>query len=189
MKFVVLGIVLFFAVHSVPMVPRLRAALIARLGENGWKGVHTLFAVAGLVLMVWGVGEARYEGGTLWWERPKGMRHAVLLVLLPVFPLLAASSLPGWISARTVHPMLTGVILWAVGHLLYVGFSAAVVIFVAFAVWGIADRVSLAFRKPGPAVIPPFGRNDVAAIVIGLALYGLFLWKAHLWLIGVSPLG
>ena len=93
------------------------------------------------------------------------------------------------IKARVVHPMLTAVILWAIGHLLFVGSAHAVTLFAAFAVWALADRLSLARRKPGPTELPPFGRNDVVAVVLGLAAYGLFVWKAHLWLIGVSPLG
>jgi uncharacterized membrane protein len=31
--------------------------------------------------------------------------------------------------------------------------------------------------------------NDVIAVVVGLAVYALFVFKAHVWLIGVSPLG
>jgi len=189
MNVLVLGLVLFLATHTVPMIPSLRGALVARLGENGWKGVHTLLAAVGLGLIVWGFGRARAEGVPVWFVADKGLRHATLLVLAPVFPLLFAAYLPGWIKARVVHPMLTAVILWAIGHLLFVGSAHAVTLFAAFAAWAVADRLSLARRKPGSAEIPPFGRNDVVAVVLGLATYGLFVWKAHLWLIGVSPLG
>ena len=189
MKILALGLALFLLVHTVPMIPSLRAALVARLGDNGWKGAHTLLSAIGLGLIVWGFGLARWEGAPVWFERAKGMRHATLLVLLPVFPLLFAAYLPGWIKARVVHPMLTAVILWAIGHLLFVGSAPAVTLFAAFAVWAVADRLSLARRKPGTGEVPPFGRNDAIAVVLGLAVYGFFVWKAHLWLIGVSPLG
>ncbi|HEY0819916.1 MAG TPA: NnrU family protein [Rhizobacter sp.] len=36
---------------------------------------------------------------------------------------------------------------------------------------------------------PPSAANDLIAVVGGLALYGLFVWRAHAWLIGVSPFG
>lgn len=189
MKVLVLGLVLFLATHTVPMVPSLRAALVARLGDNGWRGVHSLLAALGLGLIVWGFGQARWEGAPLWFETQNGMRHATLLVLLPVFPLLFAAYLPGWIKGRVVHPMLVATILWAVGHLLFVGSAPAVSLFTGFAVWALADRLSLARRRPGPVEVPPFGRNDVIAVVLGLAVYGLVVWKAHLWLIGVAPLG
>ncbi len=189
MTYLVLGLALFLLTHTVPMVGSLHAALVGRLGENGWRGVHSLLSALGLVLIVWGFGQARWEGAPVWFESQKGMRHATLLVLAPVFPLLFAAYLPGWIKGRVVHPMLTAVILWAVGHLVYVGSAPAVTLFAGFAAWAIADRLSLARRKPRSGEVPPFGRNDVIAIVLGLAVYGLFLWKAHLWLIGVSPLG
>ncbi|MDK9698419.1 MAG: NnrU family protein [Siculibacillus sp.] len=189
MNILVLGLALFLLVHTVPMLGALRATLVGRLGENGWRGVHTLISALGLGLIIWGFAQARWDGASVWFESQKGMRHAVWLVLAPVFPLLFAAYLPGWIQARVVHPMLTAVILWAVGHLLHVGSAPAVTLFAAFGVWAVADRLSLARRSPGRPAVPPFGRNDAIAIVLGLAVYGLFLWKAHLWLIGVSPLG
>ncbi len=189
MNVLVLGLVLFLLVHSIPMVPSLHAAVVGRFGANAWRGVHSLIAATGLGLIIWGFGLARAEGVPVWFVADKGMRHAALLVLAPVFPLLFAAYLPGWIKARVVHPMLTAVILWAIGHLLYVGSAHAVTLFAAFAAWALADRLSLARRKPGTGAVPPFGRNDVLAIVLGLAVYGLFLWKLHLWLIGLAPLG
>ena len=185
-----LGLVLFLGVHTVPMAPRLRAGLIGRLGANGWKGAHTLAAAAGLGLIVWGYGLARAEGHAPWLDSNVAMRHATLLVLLPVFPLLFASFLPGRIRARVGHPMLTAVILWALGHLLIVGAAPAVLLFAAFLAWSVADRLSLARRGVGGGdPTTPFGRNDVLAIVLGLAVYAAMLFGGHLWLIGVAPLG
>ena len=189
MTVLVLGLALFLLTHSVPMVPSLRTALLGRLGENGWRGVHSLLSALGLGLIVWGFGLTRSQGAPVWFDAVPGMRHATWLVLAPVFPLFFAAYLPGRIKASVVHPMLTAVILWAVGHLLFVGSAPAVTLFAGFAVWAVADRLSLARRKPGSGEVPPFGRNDVIAVVLGLAVYVLFLWRLHLWLIGVSPLG
>ena len=46
------------------------------------------------------------------------------------------------------------------------------------------DRISLKRRgdmgpAPGPA------KWDLVAIVVGAVLYALFVWKLHVWLIGV----
>lgn len=191
MAMVWLGLALFFSVHSVPMLPPLRAALLARLGDNGWKGIHTLCAAIGLGLMIWGVARARAEGAPLWLEPRLGLRHAAVAVMAPVFPLLIASGVAGWIRARLVHPMLTGVILWAAAHLLVVGAAPIVAIAAAFLVWGLADRLSLAARaagRPRPPV-PPFGRGDLAAVLVGLALWAAFVLDLHARLIGVAPLG
>jgi uncharacterized membrane protein len=192
MTVLVLGLALFVLAHSVAMVPGLRPALVDRLGDNGHRSLYTAVSAVGLVLVVWGFGLARAEGAPAWFAHSKGMRHATLLFALPVFPLIVAAFVPGAaaIRARVGHPMLTGVILWAFAHLLFVGSAPAVVLFTVFFVWGIADRLSLARRSgPRPTPLPAFGRGDALAIVIGLAVYGVVLWKAHLWLIGVSPLG
>jgi uncharacterized membrane protein len=192
MTVLVLGLVLFFAAHSIPLVPGLRPALIARLGAKGHLGLHTALSALGLVLIVWGYGLARAHGAPPWLHQPRGLRHATLLVLLPVFPLIFAAFVPGAaaIRVRVGHPMLTGVILWAAGHLLFVGVAPAVVLFATFLVWGLVDRLSLA-RRAMPRLLPAprFGRGDALAVVLGLLVYGVVVWKAHLWLIGVSPLG
>lgn len=189
MKILVLGLVVFLLVHTVPIFPSLRAAAIARFGANGWRNLHSVLALVGFGLIVWGFGQARYEGAPMWFTQAKGMRHATLLVLLPVFPLLFTVYLPGWIKAKVGHPMVTAVILWSAGHLLFVGSAPAVTLFAAFLVWSVVDRLSLARRGGAAVVVPPFGRNDALAIALGLATYGLMVWKLHVWLIGVSPLG
>jgi uncharacterized membrane protein len=121
---------------------------------------------------------------------PAGLRHAALLLLVPVFPLLLAAYLPGRIQAATKHPMLAATKLWAVSHLLANGNLADVVLFGSFLVWAVADRISLKRRTPLPVPgVPPGRWNDGIAIVAGLALYVAFLLWLHKLLIGVRPIG
>lgn len=188
MTLLALGLALFVLVHAVPMVPPLRAAIVARVGADPWRGIHSLIALVGMGLIVWGFARARAAGPDPWLTPQVGLRHAALLVLLPVFPLIFASFRPGWIARRVGHPMVTGVVLWAAGHLLAVSSAPAVLLASVFLVWGLAARLSLARRKPATGPIPPFGRADLAAIVAGVAVWGLLLWKGHLWLIGIAPL-
>lgn len=185
-----LGLALFLAVHTVPMAPRLREAIVGRIGLGAWRGVHSVIAAIGLGLIIWGYGLARAEGHAPWLDRDPHLRHATLLVLLPVFPLLFAAYLPGRIAATVRHPMVTAVILWAIGHLLIVGAAPAVLLFASFLAWSFADRLSLARRRPAPVMArPAFGRNDLVALGLGLAVYAAMVTKLHLWLIGVAPLG
>jgi uncharacterized membrane protein len=118
------------------------------------------------------------------------MRHVTLLLMIPVFPLLLAAYLPGRIKAAMQHPMLAAVKFWAFAHLLSNGFLADVVLFGAFLVWAICDRISLK-RRPQQAIAtaPPGRFNDLIAIIGGLALYVIFILWAHWWLFGVSPIG
>ena len=60
MSILLLGLVLFFAVHSVAIVNAAwRERMVQRLGEGLWKGVYSLIAIVGLVLIIWGYGLAR----------------------------------------------------------------------------------------------------------------------------------
>jgi uncharacterized membrane protein len=166
MTLLILGLVLFLGIHSVSIVaPTWRDAQAAR-NALGWKGVYTVVAIVGFVLIVYGYGEARLTAPLLY-APPTWMRHLSMLLLLPVFPLLLAAYLPGRIKTAAKHPMLAATKLWAV-----------------------ADRISLKRRmqRPIPGA-PPSAANDLIAIVGGLALYGLFVWRAHVWLVGVSPFG
>jgi uncharacterized membrane protein len=91
----ILGLLIFFAVHSVSIVNEpWRNRMVAKMGEQPWQGVYALVAVAGFVLIVWGYGLARADP-VLLYSPPMWLRHVALLLLLPVFPLLLAAYLPG----------------------------------------------------------------------------------------------
>lgn len=189
MSYLVLGLALFVLVHMVPLTPRLRAPIVARLGENRWRGIHSLAAAVGLGLIVWGFGEARWQGAPLWWEPIDRLRWATLIVELPVFPLIFASFVPGWIAARVGHPMVTGVLLWAFGHMLIVGSAPAVSLFAVFLVWTVYARLTLMASKPPRRPVPPFGRADAIAVLAGITVWAVTVWWSHLLLIGIAPLG
>jgi uncharacterized membrane protein len=189
MTLLILGLVLFLGSHSVSIVaPGWRDAQAAR-SPLGWKGAYTVVAIAGFVLIVYGYGEARLTAPLLY-APPTWMRHLSMLLLLPVFPLLLAAYLPGRIKAAAKHPMLAATKLWALAHLLANGTLADVLLFGGFLAWAVADRISFKRRVQRPILAAPSSAaNDLIAIVGGLALYGLFVWRAHAWLIGVSPFG
>ena len=110
--------------------------------------------------------------------------------MLPVFPLLFAAYLPGRLQRAARHPMLLAVKLWATAHLLSNGTLADVLLFGAFLVWAVADRISVKHRAVPHRVpgAPPSALNDVAAVAGGLLVYVVFLLWAHVWLTGLSPL-
>jgi len=116
------------------------------------------------------------------------MRHVAFLLMLPVFPLILAAYLPGRIKAALKHPMLVAVKTWALAHLLANGMLADVLLFGGFLVWAVAARISLGRRPPRPMMMPlpaPSLRNDVIAVVAGLAIYVATLLWLHRALIGV----
>jgi uncharacterized membrane protein len=184
-----LGLVVFFAAHSVSIVSDpWRNRMVAEIGERLWKGLYALVSLGGFMLIVWGYGLARLDPVVLY--VPPSWLHPIAMVLLvPVFPLLFAAYLPGRIQAAAMHPLLAGTKLWAAAHLLVNGMLADVLLFGAFLVWAAADRISMRHRvQRSIPHLPPSRANDLIAVAGGLALYAAFVFWLHGWLIGVPVL-
>ena len=184
------GLAIFLGIHSVGIfAPAWREAQIAQRGALAWKGLYSVVSIVGFALLIYGYGFARQSPLVLY-SPPAMLRHIALALMLPVFPLLLAAYLPGRIKTAAKHPMLLSVKIWATAHLLVNGTLVDVLLFGAFLVWAVLDRIA-AKRRPATRAVPgapPAAYNDVIAVVGGLALYAAFLMGVHLWLIGVSPL-
>lgn len=190
MSLLIVGLAVFFGVHSVAIVsPALRARIIHRLGERKWKGIYALVSLVGFALICYGFGAAR-QSPVILYSSPTWLRHLALLVMLPVFPLAIAAYLPGRIKTAAKHPLLAAVKFWAFAHLLANGSLADVLLFGGFLGWAVVDRISLKGRSAPQLLrtVPPEPWNDVIAVVLGLAIYALVIGWAHARLFGVSPL-
>jgi len=186
MNVLLLGLVIFFGGHSVSIVnDPWRGRMVAKMGEWPWKGLYALVSLIGFMLIVWGYGLARHDPVVVY-TPPGWLRPVAMVLLVPVFPLLLATYLPGRIQAAAQHPMLVATKLWAVAHLLANGMLADVLLFGAFLLWAVLDRISMKHRtqRPVPSV-PPSRVNDLIAVAGGLALYAAFVLWLHGWLIGI----
>jgi uncharacterized membrane protein len=189
MSLMIAGLLIFLGVHFIgAFAPAWRERMRARIGPGGWKGLYAVISLIGFVLIVKGYALARLTPAVIY-TSPTWLRHIVLLLMVPVFPLIFAAYLPGKIKARLKHPMLDAVKLWATAHLLANGTLADIILFASFLAWAIIVRAS--FKRRPPQVIataPPRPWNDALAILLGLALYVVTLLWLHLKVIGVSPL-
>mgnify|MGYP000158251521 FL=1 len=184
----ILGLVIFFGTHLLPADTGLRASLRDRMGEGTYRVVYSIVAFVGLVLIIWGYGEWRDAGPPILYVPPAWTRHLTMLIMLPVFVLVVAAYAPGRIKTATKHPMILAVKIWALAHLIANGDAASVILFASFLAWGVIARISLKRRQAAnPHAVPVAGstRNDIIAVVVGLLVYALFVWKVHVWLIGV----
>ncbi len=121
---------------------------------------------------------------------PAWLRVVAVALMVPVFPLVFASFLPGRIRTAMQHPLLAGVKFWALAHLLANGMRADVLLFGSFLAWAVIDRISFKRRPPQSLrTAPERPWNDAAAVVLGLVVYAIFLAGAHRWLFGAAPLG
>ncbi|TCD13414.1 NnrU family protein [Oricola cellulosilytica] len=185
MIWLVLGLVVFLGIHSVRMVaPGFRERVIASRGEGVWKGVYSVAAIAGFILLVWGYGQARLDT-VLLYEPPVWMKHVASLLMLFSFIFLVASQLPaGRIKQALKHPMLVAVKTWALAHLLANGDLASLILFLAFLGWAVWNRIAVK-RRGDPVFGTVSVRNDIIAVVAGVALTLWFIFQLHGWLIGV----
>ncbi|AKM03347.1 NnrU family protein [Burkholderia pyrrocinia] len=192
MLVLILGLAIFLGVHSIRIIADgWRSAMIARIGEKGWKAGYAIASIVGFVLIVRGYGIAR-ESATLLWVSPVGVRHLTGMLTAIAFVLIAASYVPrNRIKTLVGHPMLAGVMVWAVAHLLMNGTVHAVVLFGAFLVWSLVDFVVSRTRDRRDGVRYPAGGlpGDAVAIMAGLVVWAVFAGFLHGWLIGVRPFG
>jgi len=155
----------------------------ARLGDNRARGLISLAIVASIVLMVVGV---------------RGADHVYLYTPIPytgwvTLALMAASLflfsvpyLPGRTAPFLRHNMLTGLLLWAVGHLLVNGDLISVTLFGWMAIHAVVSVRLINWRTTWDRPAPGPLRNDVLNLMsVGIGLTVLVL--LHRWL-GYDPL-
>lgn len=189
MTLLIIGVALWSATHLFPaLAPSARQGLVARLGENAYKGVFALLIVAALafIIMGWKAAPPATVADFLY-APPAWGRHVTALLVLIAFVLFGASHGANNIARRIRHPQLTAVLVWAAGHLLANGETRSVVLFGGLAAWAMVS-ILLINRREGPRVRPEPAprRKDVIAVVAGLVVYAVFA-GAHPWLFGVSP--
>ena len=184
------GLFLFLGVHSIRIVANdWRNRQIAQRGENLWKGLYSIIAIIGFVLIINGYTETRLTPQVIWLP-PQWLKHMMAILLLPTFVLLAAAYIPGTkIKSASGHPMAASVKLWATAHLLANGTLADIILFGSFMVWAIFDyRASRRRDRQAGTRYPVAGiGRDLTAAAIGVILWLAFVVYLHEWLIGVKP--
>jgi len=189
MNLLIIGLALFLGVHSVRIVADgSRTAIVERFGARSWKALYSMVALLGLVLIVYGYGEAR-AAPVLLWSPPAWTRHLAALLTLIGFILVTAAYVPGnTIKAAIGHPMVAGVKVWAFAHLIATGTLAAAVLFGSFLVWAIVDFASSRRRdRLIGAVRAGTHARAFVAVAVGVVLWAVFAFWLHRVLIGVAP--
>lgn len=209
-----------FGLSSTP----LRAGMVKLLGEIGYQAVYSLIALFAIVWLAMAFNDAPY-GTQLWSLYPVG--HYAAVVIMPIALLLVvggyaqpnptaigleelAGSEPVGITRITRHPVMWGITLWAVAHMLANGNSAALLLFASLGLLALIGTVLIDIKKsrqrgvayqvlkerssniPFAAIVA--GRQSLAKavqemgwwrIALVVIAYGALL-HLHSWLFGVS---
>ena len=200
MGLLMLGLFLFLGVHSLRIISESRrTSLLELLGEKKFKGIYAVLSLLGFLVLIAGYAEARLTPQWIWMP-PPAARHAMFLLMWLAFILWAAAYINGnVIKQRIGHPMVVGVKVWALAHLVANGQSHQMVLFAAFLFWAVLsfrsarrrDRLALLrLEEQGLAPEPKVPVSKAAnglVLAIGTIAWMVFMAWGHKWLIGVSP--
>jgi uncharacterized membrane protein len=180
MTLLILGLVIFIGIHLLPVFPAWRTELAARWGEGRYKGMFSIVSLVGFALIIAGYAMAD-RGAQLFPPRPFAI--AIAPYAMPVaFILFAAGNMPGYIRQSLKHPMLIGLLIWSIVHLLANGDVRGTVLFGAFLAYAIVDLIS-AIQRDATKTSEPRVRADVIAVVAGTVI-GLLFMTFHRMLFG-----
>lgn len=181
-----LGVAFWSGIHFIPSLAQgMRSSLIERLGETPYKIVFALGIVLSIVLIVvgwrWTAPIDLYSPPS--WGAPIGS-----FLVLVAFILFGVAHGKTNVKRFLRHPQLTGLVLWAIGHLLANGDSRSLVLFGVLGLWAVVEIV-LINRREGTWARPdpiPF-TAEARPVLTGLVIFAVFL-LAHPYLFGVSPI-
>lgn len=183
MTIFILGLIIFFGAHLFTAFARgARAGLVSALGEGPYKGLYSLVALVGFVLIVIGW---RSADTSVLYVGPYWLVHVTYMLVLIALILLAAAYLPkGKIAHWVKHPMLTAVKTWAFAHLLVNGDVRSVMLFGSFLAFAVIDRIVVKKRgELGPPAGPVV--NDILAIIVGAGAWAAIFFYLHRYIAGV----
>jgi uncharacterized membrane protein len=160
--------------------------LIDRVGAAPYRGLHSLVSLVGFVLIVWGFSRYRADGLIQLWTPPTWTSHLAIVLMWFAFVSLACMSpAPGRIRGWLRHPMLVGIKIWALAHLLANGDAGGMLLFGSFLAWAVFDRIAVKRRGDiGAPRIASFTRADAIALGAGTVAYVAMIFL-HPILIGV----
>lgn len=159
--------------------------LLAQLpSEGAYKGLYSLLALAGLVLIAVGKGQSDF---VMIWEPRFELRSISHVIMIPVFILIVAGNIPlSNLRKNLRNPMMLGTCLWGLAHLWSNGDLASILLFGSFTLWSGFKFVAMGLHQgsiQGPASV----LWDGIALIAGLVLYGtIAIFHGQLFGVGLS---
>ena len=180
LSLLIVGVALWAASH---LFKRLAPGPRGAMEDGTAKLVVTVMSVVALILMVLGY---RWAEIIPVYSPMAGMGHLTDLLMLIAFVIFGAGMSKGVLWTKIRHPMLTGVIVWSVAHLLVNGDLASLILFGGMGLWAILSML-LINAQAGAWVRPAAGaaRRDLALVAIAAVMYALVA-GVHIWL-GHNP--
>ncbi|WP_319568463.1 NnrU family protein [Cohaesibacter marisflavi] len=189
MTMLIFGVLLWAVVHLFPIfLPTARAGLLGRMGEGPYKGLFALLIILSLVLIVFGwrvAGEAGYIGDVYDEDWTRHLTHLLMLFSIILFGVAKA---PTRIRRFIRNPMLTGMALWAIAHLLGNNDQRSLVLFGGMLLWSVVSIIGTN-RRDGAYVPPEVGSwgREIRIILISVVVYAVLI-VAHPYFTGMEAM-
>ncbi|MFT4717521.1 MAG: putative membrane protein [Paracoccaceae bacterium] len=184
MFYLLVGLAMWWGTHLLKRVlPGMRRDMDKTIGIGPSKGIISVLILASVVLMF--IGYRSADLTPLYTPFP-GIGHLNNLLMLPAIYLLGVGPSGGRLSTRIRHPMLWGMFIWAVAHLLVNGDVASVVMFGGLGLWTLV-QMRLINQHEGPWEVPLPG-DPLMDYKLALTTLFLFVVIAALhWLFDHNP--
>jgi len=184
MLLLVTGVALFAVVHLLRGVaPELRQRLWDKLGEGGYKGLFSLLILSSIALIILGWRSATPQ---FVYAPVLSFGPVSLLLMAVAFLLFVVSGRKSRLRRLLRHPQLTGVLVWAVAHLLLNGDSRSLALFGTLALWSVLE-ILVINRREGAWVkeeVPGWG-TELASAGVTIVVVGVLIY-VHRWIAGVA---
>jgi len=178
---IILGFIIFFAIHMVSLSHDTKESLILKLGPNKYKGIYAAIAALGFSLML----VARFDSGDIhklinvfFYENI----HAFMLVanILIISAYIPRNHFKKWLH----HPMLLGVFIWSFSHVMinqhlhHTLFFGSLIIFSVVMFLGLIKRDGL--LKQSASIF-----NSFLCLAAGLLSHVIIMYS-HQYLAGIK---
>jgi uncharacterized membrane protein len=171
MTMILIGLLLWIAAHFFKRVlPDVRSGMNERMGAGPARGIMSVLILLSVILMIVGF---RGHDATVLYTPMDGMRPVNNLLMIISVVLFGMSGSKGRLGTMLRHPMLLGVLVWAVAHLLVNGDMASVVLFGGMGIWAVMQIVLInaqdIWTRPerGPA------SGDVKLFIISAVVFSV----------------
>lgn len=181
MAALILGLCLFTGLHMLREMG-LRNPLRNRLGVPRYLLLFCAGILLAVLLIVHGKSTSPF---VQLWVPPYNWRSITNMAMLTACIFVAAGNLPhSYLKESLSHPMLLGIIVWGVAHLLSNGDLASVLMFGGLSVWAAIKIVTLQWETRTAATPAPSATAarrkpslywDAAAVISGTIVYGTIL--------------
>lgn len=207
------AILIFLLSHSLPVRPRAKAALVARLGSSGFTLAYSALSLAALAWLIVAANRAPFVPLWDWAPWQNHLTFAAMALACAIAALAigrpnplsfggahnerfdpAAPGIVGWLR----HPLLAALLLWSLAHLLPNGQVAHVILFGLFAGFSLLGMRLIDRRKQrqlgpeewqrlaaGPRRLAPT-RAGLFRLSLGALAYAALI-ALHGPVIGVQP--